>query len=1484
MKRTCRNVAVSAAAVGLFFAWGSLGLAEVVRVQVDRREPFAQGHAFGRSGPYDRISGRLHLEVDPDQVANERITDLKLAPRNDRGRVEFWTDFDLLMPADPKQGNGRLIFGVNNRGNKLLLGAFNNRGGNDPKTLADAGNGFLMRQGYTILWCGWNGDVLPGDNRLVMGLPVAQQDGRTITGRLYAEIIVDDEQIQSQPFYLGSSNVYPSVSLDNAGATLTMRPDRSKPAVEIPRDRWAFGRWENGKLVPDPGHLYLTEGFRPGWIYELLYTSQDPRVIGLGFAAVRDSVSFFRYAAEDSRGQANPLAGAIQRAYVFGISQSGRFIHHFIYEGFNGDERGRAVFEAALPHVAGGGKGSFNHRFAQTTRYGSQHEENLYPTDVFPFTSVPQKDPVTGQEGDMLSQARARGPVPKIFFTQTSAEYWSRAASLLHTDVEGTRDLPLAPEVRIYFIAGAQHIVSGSPSPGMYQYQRNILDHRPALRALLVALDRWVSLGEEPPESVYPKIADGTLVDLPTYRTMFPPIPEVKLPQVMNRPLRLDAGPRYWSEGIADHVPPKAGPPYGALIPAVDEDGNAVAGIRLPEISVPLATYTGWNVRAAKHGAEGMLSRFIGAYFPLPPTPEHRRQTGDPRRSVLERYPTQQAYLDQVAQAAQALREKRLLLEEDVEAIRRKAAAEFLASGGSASSSFFVANNGNDAWSGTRAAPNAPGDDGPFASLARARDAIGALKAAGPLAEAVRVQIRGGVYYLTDTVTFGPEDSGAEGAVISYEAYPGETPAFVGGRRIEGWQPATGRMLSVHLPGVQAGDWYFRQLFVDGQRQVRARSPNVDPADPIRRGFLYTAPSQGGFGLAVNNIHNPGDWTEYRVQIPADGEYVFWVYYGALNAPHGRTDMSERTTLTVDQGQPILLADLPDTGSWAASRWSRAAAVRLQRGERVLRWQNVQGGGLTLDAFALCDAPDWTPRGKTLPGIASGKHLVVFQAEAFAASHGRQLSIGGTGGSKTEFHYGPGEFKAAWAQAPDAELHIFQSGSCRAFKEILAIKAVDEQTRTVTVTGPEAVADLHTGDRYFVENLFEELDAPGEWYLHRATGVLTFIPPDGFGDASEVVAPTVGRIIEVAGASHLRFAGLRLRNSDYTPEDGCGGYGMGNNGTVYLGEAHHCVLEGCAVTHTGRYAVCISGGGDHVVRRNDFAHSAQGGVLILSSAGNEVLDNHIHDCGAIYKHVGGVVLQGKGTDDNRIAHNHIHRISRYGITLKSAGLRNIIEFNRVHETNLETYDTGGIEVTQHDRELRSGSAIRHNIVGDSVGWYAQGPDKDVQMSWGIYLDSFAGGYTVTNNITFRNSHGGIMLQGGQGNTVVNNIFVDSTIAQGYFPNFQDNSTGQTLERNIFSYADPEALLFAGGKLTPEVLRADRNLYDCPAMETPRMRVRGIASFAQWQERGFDRNSVIADPRFVAPERDDYSLRPESPAFALGFQAIDTRRIGLLTPR
>ncbi|MFH1923720.1 MAG: alpha/beta hydrolase domain-containing protein [Planctomycetota bacterium] len=659
-----------------------LARAEVARVEIDRRESFADGHSFGRSGPYEKLSGRLHLEVDPLDPANQRVTDLKLAPRNARGKVECWTDFFLLKPVDSLRGNRRVLYDVNNRGNKLAVWTFNGTQGNNPTTLADAGNGFLMHQGYSILWCGWCGDVTAdGTDRLLMGLPVARDGDKPITGRIHVEICVD-EKVQSRPFFWspwGTADAYPAASLDNKMARLTMRPKRSEPAVEVPRDAWALARMEDGKLVPDPKQLYVEDGFRPGWLYDLVYTGKEPRVAGLGLAAIRDCVSFFRYADEDRQGFQNPLAGSVEYAYVFGISQSGRVVHHFLYDGFNADETGRVVFDGCLAHVAGAGKGLFNHRFGMATVYGIHHQGNLYPSEFFPFTPMPQKDPVTGHEGDTLARARAQGHVPKMIFTQTSTEYWARAASLLHTDVEGKRDLELDPNLRIYSVAGAQHLGAGPPDRGTCQNPRNILDDRPpVLRAMLVALDRWVGEGRQPPASRYPRIADGTLVGLDVFRGSFPHIPGVRLPEGYYMPLRLDFGPRWYTEGIADFVPPKPGPPYQTLVPAADADGNELAGIRLPDVAVPLGTFTGWNLRAAEYGAEGMLGGLHGSYLPFARTPDERSKQGDPRPSVLERYPTRAVYLARMTEAALQLEQEGFLLEADVVEILKTASTRRL--------------------------------------------------------------------------------------------------------------------------------------------------------------------------------------------------------------------------------------------------------------------------------------------------------------------------------------------------------------------------------------------------------------------------------------------------------------------------------------------------------------------------------------------------------------------------------------------------------------------------------------------------------------------------------------------------------------------------------------------------------------------------------------------------------------------------------------
>jgi len=802
--------------------------------------------------------------------------------------------------------------------------------------------------------------------------------------------------------------------------------------------------------------------------------------------------------------------------------------------------------------------------------------------------------------------------------------------------------------------------------------------------------------------------------------------------------------------------------------------------------------------------------------------------------------------------------------------------------------SLYVAPNGNDRWSGRLPKPNAGSTDGPFATVIGARDAVRRLKAEGKLSAPVTVWLRGGRYFIDQTVSFGPDDSGTKECPITYAAYAGETPVLCGGRLITGFAPERGAIQAVTLPQAKGGAWVFRQLFVDGERQIRARCPNADPTDRYRKGFLYADKALGGFGGCVGNIHNPGDWMEYRTTVPADGEYAFWVLYGADNKQWGTTDMSGHTIVSVDGGEPVPLLNLPDTGGWGEFAWSRSATLKLTAGEHTLHWENVKGGGLNLEAFALSDDPQWQPTGTNLASPAPGKHMLVIQAEDFAKYNGKQLSVSAGGGSPTSFRYQPGNVKASWAKEPEAEVHIFQSSNCRAFKEIVKLESVDEATRTVTVSGPECTSDLRTGDRYFVESVLEELDSPGEWYLDTATGKLYYWPVGPITAKTEVIAPVVGRLIEVVGdpdkeqtVSHLRFVGLTIENTDYGPGDGCIGYGMGNQGVIHLRGATDCAVERCRFRNIGRYAVCLDRGSGNRIIGNDVTHSAEGGILLLESAGNEVSDNHIQDCGLVYKHIGGVVLEGPGAKDNLVAHNLIHDMSRYGITLKSPGPHNTVEYNELYSLDTETFDTGGIEVTQQDRDFRSGSVIRYNLVHDVIGYSSDG-GRPVFLSWGIYLDSFAGGYDVNHNLVYRDHDGGIMLQGGKDNRVWNNVFVDGAGYQGYISNFAGNSTGQVLERNVFYWTSVDARLFALGALNQDVIRIDNNLYFWAAAGADV--TFGDETLAQWQARGFDVHSMIADPLFVDPKTDNYALRPESPALKLGFEPIDLRGVGLLTKR
>jgi hypothetical protein len=660
---------------GALLLWGGWLLspvcAEVSRVQIDRREPFAEGRSFGAVGPYEVLSGRVYLTADPRAAHNAEITDLALAPCNREGLVDYWTDFVLLKPLDVSRGNRRLLYDVNNRGNPLALGSFNQGGGTNRIAQARPGNGFLMRQGYSVLWSGWNGDVIPGDHRLQIGLPIATGKGGPVTGRTHCEICVET-RVDSQPLNWGNSRSAPPVQRGAPDGVLTVRDQRGSAPREVPRTAWRLGRSIGDRLVGDDRYLSVDGGLEPGKIYELVYEARDPRVTGLGLAGVRDLVSFLRHDRGEHFARPNPLAGQIDRAYGFGVSQSGRFLNHFVWQGFNLDPAGGPVFDGLILHVSGAGRGWFNHRFAQTTRHASPHEDLLSPSEEFPFTTTPSRDPVTGAEGDVLARARQAGVVPRMFYVLTSTEYWCRAASLLHTDVTGEHDAPVDPSARVYFVCGAQHGVPGHLERGNLAHPPSPLDPRGFLRALLVDLDAWVTRNEPPPDSRIPRLAEGTLWTIAEWQRRFPAGTSLRLPTGPLTPLRLDWGPRWSTDRIADVVPPRVTGTFTTLVPAVDGDGNEVGGIRLPEVAVPLGIYAGWNLRRAETGGAQVLSRLTGSSAPLAWSPE-TRASQDHRPAVRQRYGSRDDFVNRRVVVAQELVAQRLWLPEELDPARSAA-------------------------------------------------------------------------------------------------------------------------------------------------------------------------------------------------------------------------------------------------------------------------------------------------------------------------------------------------------------------------------------------------------------------------------------------------------------------------------------------------------------------------------------------------------------------------------------------------------------------------------------------------------------------------------------------------------------------------------------------------------------------------------------------------------------------------------------------
>ena len=640
-------------------------------MSVESRVDVLGGQSFGAAGPYEKLAGVIDFALDPRNPANARIVDLERAPRGADGLVEASAPFMLLRPKDPSRGRGVALVDVSNRGGKAALGLFN-RGSfaADPTAPADFGDGLLLRQGLTLVWVGWEFDVPAAPGALRLQVPIATEHGRPITGLVRSDWTVDQTVTTLS---LGHRHLvaYPVSDASAPDAELTVRDGRLAPRRVVPREQWQFAREVDGQVVPDREHVYRAAGFEAGKIYELVYRAANPPVVGIGLAVVRDVVSYAKY---DERSLCPARFGI-----AFGVSQTGRFLRHFIYQGFNTDERGRKAFDGLMIHAAGAGRGSFNHRFAQPSRDAHRYSAFFYPTDLFPFTSRVEPDPTTGVRDGLAAHERP-DHLPKIFYTNTGYEYWGRAASLVSTTPDGRHDVEPLPTERLYHLAGGQHFVDAFPPasearlPTARAYRGDPLDYIPTLRALLVRLVEWVADGAEPPPSAYPRIDAGGLT--PVGQLGFPAIPGVGVPRVAHEAYRADYGP-LWSQGIITLEPPRLGPAFPTLVPQVDQAGNELGGLRAVELLVPLATYAPWSLRWGYAAATDELVDFLGTYIPLPTREAERRTAGDPRPSLEALYGDKPRYLAAARAAAEALAGRRLLLDEDVARVLANAARQW---------------------------------------------------------------------------------------------------------------------------------------------------------------------------------------------------------------------------------------------------------------------------------------------------------------------------------------------------------------------------------------------------------------------------------------------------------------------------------------------------------------------------------------------------------------------------------------------------------------------------------------------------------------------------------------------------------------------------------------------------------------------------------------------------------------------------------------
>jgi hypothetical protein len=612
--------------------------AELRRIEVQRRDDY---------GTHERIIGRAYFAVDPKLPANQAIADIALAPRNADGLVEFSGDLLYFEPKKETKVRGAVFLEVVNRGRDQALALMSAavQRNLSPENWS-MGDKFLLDQGFAVAFLGWQFDVGPNQG-LKAQIPIADVDG-VVRG----SYIEEGGPRKHTAFGLSYCAADPA----DKDAKLTVRSKMEEPGRVIPRERWQF--------TPDGCAIVLPSGFDIG-LYEAIYPAKSSPIAGLGLAAIRDLAAYLKNGPKDAVLRENPES--VRRVIGFGYSQSGRFLRDFVRDGFNADEKGRAAFDGIMISSAGAGGGSFNHRFANPGQAGNSVLSILRPVDLPPFN-----------DDGLLAKAAAGRVVPKIFYTFSSTEYWARAGSLTHTNEDGTKDVAFAPTSRLYFISGTPHS-SGvfPPAPSretrlpQFQYHTNFAQQRWTLRALLVDLDDWVRSGKEPPVSRYPTLAKKELT--PRAGVKFPSVPTFPFAEYMPKVWRMDLGPDYAKTRVITKEPPELGKEFAVLVPQVDADGNDLGGVKIPEIAVPLGTYTGWNIHLPQFNDLNYLAGLVGSFEPLPKTRDDRLKSGDARLSIEERYKSKQEYLNQVERASRELVGLRLMLAEDIGLVLERA-------------------------------------------------------------------------------------------------------------------------------------------------------------------------------------------------------------------------------------------------------------------------------------------------------------------------------------------------------------------------------------------------------------------------------------------------------------------------------------------------------------------------------------------------------------------------------------------------------------------------------------------------------------------------------------------------------------------------------------------------------------------------------------------------------------------------------------------